>query len=109
MLDFTLFSGSDYNSYYQIPTISITTGFDPNAIHKDVPNEFDLITEVTEPNNDSFLLIEDELGAKKKVKVGSLVESKLVENLNVSGTYDIDYNFDTWNLVVTSATELYRV
>lgn len=104
LIDFTLLSGSDYNSYYQIPTISITTGFDPNAIHKDVPNEFDLITEVTEPNNDSFLLIEDELGAKKKVKVGSLVESKLVENLSVSGTYGIDYSFDTWNLVVTGAT-----
>ena len=32
------------------------------------------------------------------------VEYKLVENLNVSGTYDIDYSFDTWNLVVTGAT-----
>jgi len=32
------------------------------------------------------------------------VEDKLVENLNVSGTYNIDYSFDTWNLVVTGAT-----
>ncbi len=30
--------------------------------------------------------------------------NKIVENLSVSGTYDIDYNFDTWNLVVTGAT-----
>ena len=69
---FTLFSGSDYNSYYQIPTVGISTGLDPNAIHKNISNEFSTITEVTEPNNDSFLIIEDELGAKKKVKVGSL-------------------------------------
>ena len=31
-------------------------------------------------------------------------KSKLVENLSVSGTYNIDYDFDTWNLVVTGAT-----
>jgi len=33
-------------------------------------------------------------------------KSKLVEDLNVSGTYDIDYSFDTWKLVVTGATTL---
>ena len=43
-------------------------------------------------------------GSSETFAMLSDTKSKLVENLNVSGTYDIDYSFDTWNLVVTGAT-----
>ena len=84
---FTLFSGSDYNSYYQIPTVGISTGLDPNAIHKNIANEFSAITEVTEPNEDSFLLIEDENGDKRKVRVGNVVTNPDLSTNPVENEY----------------------
>jgi len=44
----------------------------------------------------------------RQIKVED-VEDKLVENLSVSGTYNIDYSFDTWNLVVTGKYKGYNI
>jgi hypothetical protein len=68
----TFFCGSDYNSYFQIPGNAILTGFDPNAVHVNESNEFDVITEVVSPNTSSFLLLEDENGDKAKVQIANL-------------------------------------
>ena len=47
-------------------------GVDPDAIHNNIANEFTIIPEETSPNLDSYLLLEDEIGLKKKVKLSNI-------------------------------------
>jgi hypothetical protein len=68
---------------------------DPDAIHDNVANEFDPLTEKVGPVGTDLLLVEDSAGggAKVKVQIGNLPTAGGGDNVSVNGVGASDANF----------------
>ena len=86
------------NKDYVDNQINGISPFDENAIHKNVQSEFDSITEVEEPTDNSLILIEDEIGRKKTIKKSSIEYQNPIDDDGRLRYIIIPENFDFTNI-----------